>query len=55
MLRLAARELGVAPAAFWALSLAEWRALAGEHAAPVLGREGLQRLLDGHPDDEVSR
>lgn len=50
MLRLAAR-MGVAPEAFWRLSLREWRMLteAPRGTAP-LGREGLRRLMEDWPD-----
>ncbi|WP_369814887.1 phage tail assembly chaperone [Brevundimonas sp. Leaf168] len=50
MLRLAA-TMGVAPEAFWRLSLREWRMLtqAPRGTAP-LGREGLARLMEGWPD-----
>ncbi|WP_300543491.1 phage tail assembly chaperone [Maricaulis sp.] len=47
-LRAAAR-LGIAPEAFWRLSLAEWRALAGGDAS-VLSRRDLDRLLKHFPD-----
>lgn len=49
-LRLAAR-LGIAPAAFWRLSLAEWRALAGT-TGPALSRAGLEALLQRYPDTD---
>ena len=42
--------LGIAPQAFWALSLAEWRALCGQDGAPVLGRGGLVALMARFPD-----
>lgn len=50
MLRLAA-TIGVAPEAFWRLSLREWRMLtqAPRGTAP-LGREELARLMEGWPD-----
>lgn len=50
MLRLAMR-LGVAPEAFWRLSLKEWRMLT--EAAPAtapLGREALRRMMEDWPD-----
>ncbi len=50
MLRTAAR-LGLAPEAFWRLSLREWRMLveAPASAAP-LGRAALERMMEGWPD-----
>ena len=42
--------LGITPRAFWALSLAEWRALSGQDVAPVLGRGGLVALMARFPD-----
>ncbi|CAN5340502.1 hypothetical protein BH09PSE2_BH09PSE2_03470 [soil metagenome] len=53
MLRLAALRLGVAPAAFWGLSLREWRALTATNRgeAGPLGRASFDALLADHPDD----
>jgi len=45
-----AARLGVAPAAFWRLSLVEWRALAGGSAGVALSRTGLDALMRQHPD-----
>jgi uncharacterized phage protein (TIGR02216 family) len=51
MLRLAV-AMGVAPEAFWRLSLKEWRMLTQTpRAAAPMGREGLARLMEGWPDD----
>lgn len=45
----AAARLGIAPAAFWRLSVAEWRALAGGSAgAPT--RAAFEALMCAHPD-----
>lgn len=51
MLRLAVR-LGVAPEAFWRLSLKEWRWLteAPMQTAPM-ARGELNALMEGWPDD----
>nr|WP_316628993.1 phage tail assembly chaperone [uncultured Brevundimonas sp.] len=50
MLRLAG-AMGVAPEAFWRLSLKEWRMLTHTpQAAAPLGREGLARLMEVWPD-----
>jgi uncharacterized phage protein (TIGR02216 family) len=50
MLRLAG-AMGVAPEAFWRLSLKEWRMLTQTpQAAAPLGREGLARLMEVWPD-----
>lgn len=51
-LRLAIR-LGLAPDAFWRLSLSEWRALTEAPAMPVLSRAGLAALIDRYPDEEI--
>lgn len=50
MLRAALR-LGVAPEAFWRLSLKEWRALAGPEPGGALSRIEFERLAEEHPDD----
>ncbi|GAW41256.1 hypothetical protein SH203_01660 [Brevundimonas sp. SH203] len=50
MLRRAA-ALGVAPEAFWRLSLKEWRMLTETpRAATPMGRQGLARLMETWPD-----
>ena len=51
LLRLAATRFGLSPPQVWALSLREWRALAGPApgAAP-LTRAELDALLLTHPD-----
>jgi uncharacterized phage protein (TIGR02216 family) len=51
MLRTAA-ALGVVPAGFWRLSLAEWRMLtAGPAQAAPMRRDELERLAEAWPDD----
>lgn len=51
MLRFAAR-VGVPPAAFWRLSLREWRMLTAAPAAPEpMGRIVFERLAEAWPDD----
>jgi len=52
MLRRGAIEFATPPAAFWRLSLKEWRALAGAPAAPILVRAGLAALMARFPDDD---
>lgn len=50
MLRTAA-ALGIAPEAFWRLSLREWRMLVeGPAGAAPLGRAALERMMEGWPD-----
>jgi uncharacterized phage protein (TIGR02216 family) len=50
MLRLAC-AMGVAPEAFWRLSLKEWRMLTqGARGSAPMGREGLARLMENWPD-----
>ncbi len=51
-LRRAATAFAVPPAAFWRLSLKEWRALAGAPASPVLARPDLAALMARFPDEE---
>lgn len=52
LLRLAAVRFGVAPAAFWALSLPEWRALVAEPAGPdPLTRREFDALAAACPDE----
>lgn len=48
-LRAAAR-MGIAPEAFWRLSLAEWRALTAGDGGAALGRRELDALMRDHPD-----
>lgn len=50
LLRLAALRFGLAPEAFWRLSLAEWRALTAEAAGPVLTRVDFETLARRYPD-----
>lgn len=49
-LAFAVSSLGLAPDAFWSLTLAEWRALAPRDAG-ALGRDGLERLIALYPDE----
>ena len=52
---LARRSFGLAPEAFWGLTLAEWRWLMGADprlAAP-LSRRDLDHLLKEYPDKEL--
>lgn len=51
-LRLAV-SLGVAPEAFWRLSLNEWRALTETPPTPVLNRADLSALIARYPDEEI--
>lgn len=51
MLRMAARA-GVTPAAFWRLSLKEWRMLTERSAGPEpMGRGAFERMAEAWPDD----
>lgn len=51
MMRLAL-GLGVTPAAFWALSLQEWRVLTERSGGPEpMNRQAFERLAEGWPDD----
>lgn len=51
MLRTAA-VLGVAPAAFWRVSLKEWRMLTeAPTASAPMGRIEFERLAEAWPDD----
>ncbi|MDY6923848.1 MAG: phage tail assembly chaperone [Pseudomonadota bacterium] len=44
--------LGLEPAAFWRLSLREWRMLTEASAASVpLGRSEFERMAEAWPDD----
>lgn len=52
-LRLAL-QLGLAPEAFWRLSLVEWRALTEAPPTPVLSRTDLSALIARFPDEETS-
>ncbi|WAC61587.1 phage tail assembly chaperone [Brevundimonas sp. SL130] len=50
MLR-AAMRMGIAPEAFWRLSLKEWRMLTeAPRASPRMGRAGLAKLMEDWPD-----
>lgn len=44
--------LGVAPAAFWKLSLKEWRALVAPPRTSALSRAELNALMQQHPDSQ---
>lgn len=46
----AASQLGVTPAAFWRLSLREWRALAAPFTYDALNRAGFAELAARYPD-----
>jgi uncharacterized phage protein (TIGR02216 family) len=46
----ACATFGIAPAAFWRLSLREWRALNGDGAAAPLTRTELAALASRFPD-----
>ncbi len=55
MLRLAALRFGIAPEAFWRLSLVEWRALTRPaDAAPPLTRAEFDALAAAWPDGSPS-
>jgi uncharacterized phage protein (TIGR02216 family) len=47
----AALALGVAPRAFWRLSLAEWRALVAPHTSEALSRTAFEALTQAFPDN----
>lgn len=49
-LRLAV-QLGAPPAAFWRLSLREWRALTATRASEALGRSAFEALAARFPDE----
>lgn len=54
MLRIAA-GLGVGPAAFWRLSLREWRMLTERPGGGApMRREDLMRMAEAWPDDRQS-
>jgi Phage tail assembly chaperone protein, TAC len=48
-LLLVAPQFGLTPSAFWALSVAEWRALVGQGQS--LNRDRLAQLSAAFPDD----
>lgn len=51
MLRIAV-GLGIRPAAFWRLSLREWRMLTARPAgAAFMGRDVFERLAEAWPDE----
>lgn len=43
-------RLGLAPEAFWRLSVREWHLLTERAGAPALGREAFVRLAEAWPD-----
>lgn len=47
----AALAIGVAPRAFWRLSLAEWRALVAPRAPEALPRTAFEALAQTFPDN----
>ncbi|MEM7766443.1 MAG: phage tail assembly chaperone [Pseudomonadota bacterium] len=46
----AALRLGIAPQAFWRLSLREWMWLSEAAPGAGLNRSGLAALMEDHPD-----
>ena len=50
LLRLSVTRFGIAPEAFWRLSVLEWRALSGALAPPSLTRGELNALQRRFPD-----
>ena len=50
LLRLAVLRLGLTPAAFWRLSLTEWRALTEPEPPQALNRAELDALARAWPD-----
>ena len=50
MLRVAAVRFHIPPAAFWRLSLTEWRALTESERGEILTREALDALAKAYPD-----
>lgn len=50
----AALAAGISPAAFWQLSVAEWRALAAGAADARLDRPGFAALAARFPDQPVT-
>lgn len=51
MLRTAA-GVGITPAAFWRLSLREWRMLTARPSGPEpMGRDAFERLAEAWPDE----
>lgn len=51
MMLRAALQAGIAPEAFWRLSLKEWRWLTARDAAAPLERSAFERLMEIYPDD----
>ncbi len=50
LLRQAALRFGLAPEAFWRLSVAEWRALVEDGPPQTLTRTALEALVRAYPD-----
>lgn len=50
----AALAAGIAPAAFWQLSVAEWRAMVATSADARLDRSGFAALAARFPDQPVT-
>ena len=52
LMQLGLYALRLTPAQFWALTPAELHVIAGRGMrAPVMGRDGLERLLSAFPDE----
>ncbi|MAY85623.1 MAG: hypothetical protein CML02_02695 [Pseudooceanicola sp.] len=52
LMRLGLHGLRLTPAQFWALTPAELHVMAGQRLrSPVMGRDGLERLLAAFPDE----
>ncbi|MGR3492463.1 MAG: rcc01693 family protein [Shimia sp.] len=52
---LGLRRLRLTPDAFWALTPAELRLMAGESARQVITRSGLDALMAAYPDGEKGK
>lgn len=50
LLRSAVKHLGVAPDAFWRISLREWNAVAADQIDLTMTREHFEQLCARYPD-----
>ena len=54
-LKIAVRNFGLTPAAFWSMSVRDWLALLAGHNEQGLARSDLGNLMNTYPDEDQKR
>jgi|GEM_PF-975734 len=52
-LKLAVGRFGLSPAAFWQMSVRDWRTLIAQNSKPAMTRIDFDALLQNFPDQEI--